>query len=231
MIELVFVRHAQPDWEPGGRAVDEPGLTAFGRAQAERLAEALSGEHFDEFYVSPLQRARETAAPVAERLGREPKVVRWLAELTLPPLEGMPSEEVQRFFREVRERDLERWWDGPPGGESFRHFHERVTSGVESLLLEDPRLRIHEDRGGRLWQFPEESRRLLLVAHAGTIAVALSHLLGIEPVPWEGERFMIDWTGIARLRPVRIASGAVWSLISFNDREHLNGLPETGIFS
>ena len=34
-MEIVLVRHAQPDWEPGGRAVDDPGLTELGRSQAE----------------------------------------------------------------------------------------------------------------------------------------------------------------------------------------------------
>ena len=227
VIEIVLVRHAQPDWEPGGRAVDEPGLTELGRAQAERVAGFLSEFHFDALHTSPLKRARETAAPIAKRLELEPRTERWLAEITLPPLEGLPTKEVQRFFAEARARDLERWWEGfLPEGESFRHFHERVTGGIESLLLDDPRLRIHEDGGHRLWHFLEEDRRLLLVAHAGTHAVLVSHLLGIEPVPWEAERFVLGWAGVAVLRPVRIAEGAVWSLVSFNDRHHLVGLPD-----
>ncbi len=227
MIELVLVRHAQPDWEPGGRAVDEPALTALGRAQAERLAAFFAEERFDALYTSPLRRARETVSPLAHRLGIEPQVQRWLAEITLPPLEGLPTEEVERFFKMARARDLEQWWDGfLPKGESFRQFHERVTGGIESLLLADPRLRIHEDGGHRLWQIPQESQRILLVAHAGTHAVLVSHLLGIEPVPWEAERFVLGWAGVAILRPVRIAEGAVWSLPSFNDRRHLAGLED-----
>jgi len=223
-MELILVRHGQPDWEPGGRAVDDPELTAAGHEQARRVADQLAGEVFDAIYVSPLRRARETIAPLAERLGVEPRVESWLRELGLPKMHGMTSSEVQAFFRNARERELAEWWDGPPGGESFRHFHERVSAGAEGLLQRDHRMRIHEDSGHRIWQLPETSDRILAVAHEGTNAVLLSHLLGIEPVPWEWVRFSSVWCGIARLRAVPVASGAVWVLEGFNERSHLSGI-------
>ena len=64
-MQVVLVRHGEPDWEPEGVAVDEPELTRLGHSQAECAAEALSGESFDALYVSPLRRARETAAPIS----------------------------------------------------------------------------------------------------------------------------------------------------------------------
>jgi probable phosphoglycerate mutase len=216
-MEIVLVRHGEPDWEPGGLAVDDPELTDFGREQAERAARALSAEAFDVLYASPLRRARETAQPIARALGLEPVVVSWLRELGLPPMAGMTAEEVQRFFAETRARDLEKWWDGPPGGESFRHFHERVAAGIEGLLLGQHRMQIHEDSGHRIWRIPEEDRKLLIVAHEGTNALIVSHLLGIAPTPWEWMRFSSLWAGIARLRTAPVASGAVWVLRSFNE--------------
>lgn len=200
MIELVLVRHAQPDWEPGGRAVDQPALTELGAAQAVRTAQALAGERFDHLYVSPLTRARETAEPIAEMLGIEPELQSWLRELELPPLEGQTEEEVQRFFQSARARELEKWWEGFPGGESFRHFYERVSAGVEGLLVGRHRLGVHTDGGFRIWQPPEPSARILIVAHEGTNSVILSHLLGIEPVPWAWLRFSLAWSG-RRSRP------------------------------
>jgi probable phosphoglycerate mutase len=236
-VEIVLVRHGQPAWEPGGRAVDDPELTPLGRQQAARVAERLAaeGDPFDALYVSPLRRARETAEPIAARLGVEPSVVSWLRELGLPKMAGKTTEEVERFFRAARERELEKWWDGPPGGESFRHFHERVSSGVEGLLQGDHRMRIHEDSGHRIWRLPEvqsevrgevqgRRERILLVAHEGTNAVVISHLLGIEPVPWEWVRFSSVWCGVSRLRAVPIATGAVWVLEAFNRVGHLEGL-------
>ena len=225
-MEIVLIRHGQPDWEPGGLAVDDPELTAYGRAQAERAAKALvaAGERFDAIYVSPLRRARETMAPIAEALGTEPQVESWLAELRLPEMEGRTAEEVQQFFAASRARDLERWWEGMPGGENFRHFYERVSGGVESLLVDGHALGLHQDAGHRLWKLPESTERLLVVAHEGTNAVILSHLLGVDPVPWAWMRFASSWAGITRLRAAPVASGAVWTLEGFNRVDHLADL-------
>ena len=222
-MELTFVRHGQPEWERGGVAVDEPGLTAFGRAQAVRVAEHLGGEQFDAAYVSPLQRARETAEPIAGRLGIAFHVQPWLEELRMPLLAGTTSAEVEKFFDSVRARDLEQWWDGVPGGESFRHFQARVGGGIEALLADGHDTRLHAESAHRLWDVPNSDRRLLLVAHGGSIAVALAHLLGLEQVPWAVERLSIGFAGIARVRTRPIAGGAVWSLTSFNDRRHVAG--------
>jgi hypothetical protein len=50
----------------------DPALTPQGRACAVRLAERLAGESIGAIYVSSTRRARETAAPLAERLGETP---------------------------------------------------------------------------------------------------------------------------------------------------------------
>jgi probable phosphoglycerate mutase len=226
VIELVLVRHAQPMWEPGGRAVDNPELTELGLQQANRLAEWLSGEHFDAFYCSPLLRCRQTAAPLEALWRRSCTILSWLEEIRLPTLEGQPSAQVHEFLAQVRARDLEDWWEGAPGGESFRHFHERVVGGLEPLLTRDHRAELHSEASYRLWQVPSESERILVVAHGGTIAVMLSFLLGIEPVPWEWERFKVGWCGLSVVRSVELATGALWSLTSFNARGHLAGLPD-----
>jgi probable phosphoglycerate mutase len=222
VIEVVLVRHGQPDWEPDGRARDEPELTPLGLAQAEAAARALAAERFDACYTSPLRRARLTAEPIEKALGVVAKVEPWLAEIRLPSLEGTPLEEVQRFFARMRMRDLADWWNGPEGGESFRHFHERVTTGIEELLGSHGARRLSQS----LWAVPEREVRLLLVAHGGSIAVLLAHLLGIDPEPFEGERFQLGWTGVARARTLSVAGANVWSLHSFNARAHLAGLPD-----
>ena len=228
MIELVLVRHGQPDWEPDGRAVDEPGLTSLGREQAECVAEALADQHFDHAYASTLRRAAETAAPVARRLGRELECLSWLEEMRPPTLEGRTPEEVQEFFASASLRDLDRWWDGLPGGESFRHFYERITGGVEDLLTVGHGMQIHANSGFRIWQLPPEDQRILIVSHQGTAAVILSHLLGIEPVPWAWIRFTTAWAAVSAVRTEPVANGHVWVLDYFNRSRHLAGLPESG---
>ncbi len=226
MIEIVLARHAEPDWEPGGRAVDHPVLTERGRQQALCLADELAGEEFDEIYVSPLPRAQETAAPLLERSGRPTRTESWLEELRLPPLEGRTSDEVAVFFEQARARDMADWWEPLPGGENFRHFYDRVAGGVEGLLLGKHRLSVHEDGGHRIWSLPSEPRRFLMVAHQGTNAVVLSHLLGIEPVPWAWIRFHGCHAGISRVHTTPAAGGAVWVIEHFNRVTHLAPIGE-----
>jgi probable phosphoglycerate mutase len=209
--------------------VDNPGLTGLGHEQAQHAAEALARDSdFDVLYTSPLRRAVETAEPIAKALGLELRSQPWLRELGLASLEGQSSEQVQQYFAAAHARELEHWWDGLPGGESFRHFYERVTGGVESLLAGEHRVGVHGDSGQRLWQVPSDVERILIVAHEGTNAVLLSHLLGIEPVPWAWMRFSSAWAGISRVHSVATASGAVWALESFNRVHHLEPLRERG---
>ena len=79
-MEFVLIRHAQPEWIRDDRNVVNPPITEFGHAQAERLAKALDGEAFDEMYVSPMIRARQTAAPVLAVTGFAEVIEPWLEE-------------------------------------------------------------------------------------------------------------------------------------------------------
>jgi broad specificity phosphatase PhoE len=222
-MEIVLVRHAQPDWEPGGSAVDNPHLTDYGHEQAKCCAEALAGQHFDAFYTSPLTRVFETAEPIAERLQMEPRVQGWLREMELPTLEGHTPAEVQDFFRNARERDLPEWWDGFEGAETYHDFYGRVSTGLEQLLADGHAIDIRKDHDQRLWRIPEEVRRILIVAHEGTNAALLSHLLGVDAVPWAWIRFSSAWAGITQVRTAHFPAqdSDMWALDYFNRTDHM----------
>ena len=69
-MELLLVRHALPlrvERDDGMPA--DPPLGDEGQRQAERLARWLEGERIDAIYASPLQRAVETAQPLATSRG------------------------------------------------------------------------------------------------------------------------------------------------------------------
>ena len=42
---LILVRHGEPDWAPGGVTVNNPGLTPYGVAQAEAVADVIHAEY------------------------------------------------------------------------------------------------------------------------------------------------------------------------------------------
>jgi probable phosphoglycerate mutase len=218
-VEIVFVRHAQPAWIAAGVGVANPGLTHLGTRQAQETAAALAGEEpYDELLISPMVRTAQTAEPIIEALGLEPVVIPGLAEITASDWEGTPAEEVARVFQEQRRRPLDDWWDGFPGGETFRQFHRRITETILEILA---------DRGvvpasqPQLWNLRADPGRLLVVAHGGTDAVALGFLLGLEPVPWEWERFASPHASISRVRAISLADAHIFALTSFAEVQHL----------
>jgi broad specificity phosphatase PhoE len=65
--DVYVMRHLQKE------AGEDPGLTAVGKANAERLAGWFGANAPRAIYVSTTRRARETAAPLARKLHLEPK--------------------------------------------------------------------------------------------------------------------------------------------------------------
>ena len=72
-----------------------------------------------------------------------------------------------------------------------------------------------------MWQIPDDSLRIVIVAHGGTNAVLLGALLGIPPVPWEWERFHNYHSAIADLQSVEIGGASAFTLRGLNDLAHL----------
>jgi probable phosphoglycerate mutase len=218
---ISLLRHGEPDWTPGGGpSVEDPGLTSFGAAQARATAGRLAAEGIDALYVSPCRRARETAAPLAERTGLEPVVVPGLAEVGVA-VTGLSQEDVDRYFEAGSRRPLSKHWEGWPGAESFRDFHARVTAAVTGILARHG-LHPRRDHDFTVWQLPSEPVSIALVAHGGTNAVVLTHLLDIRPVPWEWLRFESELAAFSVLHARALGpAGSVWSLQNFNEVDPL----------
>jgi broad specificity phosphatase PhoE len=218
-MDLLLVRHAQPEWDRDDVSSVDPGLTRTGTQQAELLAERMLHEHIDLLLVSTARRAQETARPVRARQSGVPTEDRaWMHEIHMPAhWDGTPADEVNRALRDARRRPRDLWWEGMPGGESFRDFHARVTIGLTAELEELGVVR----RPDGLWDVPSDVPELTMVAHAGTNSVVLGHLLGLEPEPWEWERFASDHASVTRLRSTPIAGAHIFSLQTFSDVSHL----------
>ncbi|HEY7468930.1 MAG TPA: histidine phosphatase family protein [Acidimicrobiia bacterium] len=221
-MELLLVRHGQPDWTPDRIARNDPDLTPLGYEQAKRVAQRLGElDRVDQLWVSPMNRARQTSVPVATELETVARVCEWLQEINNPPeWDGSPADEIDKALRDSNIRTMEEMWDGLPGGETFRTFHRRVVTGLEQTLAAhgiSPMQTEHR----HLWHVDDPARRVIVVAHAGTNAVILGHLLGLDPVPWEWERFSQPHTGVSRLIMTRISTGWAFSMRSLGDVTHL----------
>jgi broad specificity phosphatase PhoE len=218
-VEVLLIRHGEPEWVRDGLSVDDPPLTERGRSQAEALADRLGDLEVDEIWVSPLRRAQQTAQPAATRLGLEPRTFEWLAEIRAPRWDGTPVEVVERVFATTWTRPLDELWDGLPGGESFRAFHRRVVGGLHGHI--DGLGIVATSDDPRLWKLVEPDRRVAVVAHGGTNATLLAYLLGIPPVPWEWERFVSYHASISVVRPFAISGAHAFTVLRFSDVAHL----------
>jgi probable phosphoglycerate mutase len=220
-VEIVLVRHGQPAWTRDGMGVTNPPLTDLGLAQAERTAERLATVDIDAIVVSPLLRAQQTVAPLAAATGIAPVTEEWLAEIGNPDAwDTTPAEDIERVFAEARGRHVDEHWEGLPGGESFRAFHDRVTSGLRRWMVAEGATPAHPFPP--LWNLPAPDRRIVVVAHAGTNAVILTELLGMKPVPWEWERFVTFHASITELRPMPISGAHSFSLFRLSDIAHFD---------
>lgn len=219
---LRLIRHAEPAYVVDGMLYNNPELTSRGRRQAELLAERDWGP-VDELWVSPMVRAQQTAAPLADRLGLAPVTHDWMHEITAPDAwEGSPVDHLETLFREYNLRAIEELWDGLPGGESFRDFHQRVTGGLAATLrAHGAKPIVTEDEHPNLWSEPSDVS-VVFVAHGGTNAVALTHLLGAEPTPWEWDRFDSAHTSVATLRTRKVAHAVAFGMTGFGDVAHLS---------
>jgi len=218
-MEIVFIRHGQPEWVKDGLNVHNPPLTDLGHAQAEAMAARLADDHFDEVFCSPLQRARQTAAPLFAALGRDEQIAPWLEEIGDPDWHGTPQETAQQSYRELMERPVEDRWSGLVGGESIRAFHERIQGGGAEFWAE--RGMVRSDVALPVWKIAEHGKRIALVAHTGTNSVAIGHLLGIQATPWEWDRFVLNHASISRVEAIPVHTGHTFSLTRLSDVEHL----------
>lgn len=220
-MKIQLIRHGEPTYVDNGVLRNDPGLTALGHEQAS-LAALRDWGRVDEVWVSPMLRAQQTARPIVERLGIEPVTLDWMHEIAMPDeWEGSPVDRFEEMFVELNMRAIEALWDGIPGGESFRDFHERVTSGLATSLAErGAKPIVTDDPEPNLWTDPDDVS-ILYVAHGGTNAVTLGYLLGMDPTPWEWDRFDSAHTSVATVRTKRVSHAVAFGMTAFGDTSHL----------
>lgn len=221
-MDIIFVRHGQPQWAVDGLSQMDPHLTELGWKQAELAAERIATDEkatAKELIVSPARRSQETAQPIARETELAIDTVDGLLEIQMPDWRGITEEAVVEIFKTTKHRAPDEWWDGLPGGESFRDFHDRVTTALDGLLAERGITRNKGDE--RLWDVENDPGRLVIVAHGGTNSVCLTHLMGAPPSPWEWEKFVLFHASFARVKFIPLAGAHVPSLRTFNDQDHI----------
>jgi 2,3-bisphosphoglycerate-dependent phosphoglycerate mutase len=201
--ELLFIRHGETDWNRRQcfqGQLDVP-LNANGLLQAQRLGARLADEPFDVLVSSDLQRAQQTAAPLAQAWGQSPRLVPALREQRFGIWEGLDFAAIQQQHAELWPRWLEHDGDfAVPGGESMREFHARVLDAVKALAGE------------------ASGQRVAIVTHGGVLDMLWRTALGL---PLSGLRQCeIPNTGLNRLR----WAGGTLHVDSWADAAHVSDL-------
>lgn len=163
---VLLVRHGQTPTTGKVLPGRAPGLhlSEAGLAQAQAVAQRIAALQTDErkvaaVYASPLERTRETAAPIAKALGLRVRTTRGLLEADFGDWTGG---QLKRLAKLPEWRTVQRNPSGFhfPGGESFTEMQVRICSELERLR------RLHE--GGVV----------VAVSHADPIKAAVAHALG-----------------------------------------------------
>src|SRR3954454_626478 len=128
MALLHLLRHGQHSLGGGVLAGRTPGvgLTERGRAEIAAACECLAGETIAALYASPLQRTRESAEIVAERLGLPIAFRDDLIELDFGDWTGTTFASIRadpRWQPWNQHRSLSRI----PGGETMREVQNRAV--------------------------------------------------------------------------------------------------------
>jgi probable phosphoglycerate mutase len=159
---VLLVRHGQtpttgrllPGRAPGLHLADQ------GRAQAEAAAQRISAlPKVDAVYASPLERARETAAPIGQALGQKVRIDKGLLECDFGEWTGAELKALMKlpeWATVQRAPSTFRF----PGGESFIEMQTRMVSALDRLRAAHP--------GGTI----------VCVSHADPIKAAVAHAMG-----------------------------------------------------
>ena len=138
---IIAIRHGETAWNVDTRIqghLDIP-LSANGRWQAERLAEALRDEPLTAIYASDLTRAWETAAYVGRATGVNVTPEIGLRERGFGDFEGKTFAEIEVLLPEQslrwRTRDPE---FSPAGGETLVALRARVVEAAQRLASQHP---------------------------------------------------------------------------------------------
>jgi probable phosphoglycerate mutase len=175
-----LVRHAAHDRVGTilcGR-MPEVRLGAIGHSQARRLAERFANENIATVQSSTLERAVETAEPIAARVGLRVELVEAIGEIDFGAWSGQSFEALQGDPLWTA-WNTARGESRPPRGESMREAQARIVGHLDHL------------RG--LYR----SKSVILVSHGDVIKSALLHHLGL-PLDAYG-RFDIDPASVTTL--------------------------------
>lgn len=163
MTTILLIRHATNDTVGkilAGRMAGVS-LNEEGRTQAQKLARRLSHLKIDAVYSSPLERAVETAAPLAGLLHLDTIINEDFLELNMGDWTGNTYAEIKSDPR-FGHFNTYRSGTNIPGGEGMLQAQARMVAGLQQLYARHP------------------NETIAVVSHADMIKAAVTFYAGIH---------------------------------------------------
>ncbi len=168
MGKLIILRHGETEWNAQRRMTgqaDVP-LNGKGREQAKTAGDVLKGIVFDKIYVSPLERAQDTAKLLLEAAGGNHHLKDaagiWMFETRHEIIERNVGTSTGLSLDDPRVIPMPKTFhSGPPGGESGKEVCGRVARLFDAEIRADL----------------EDGKTVLIVAHAGVMR-AIHYVMG-----------------------------------------------------
>ncbi len=218
-MKIILVRHAEPDY-----SIDS--LTKKGWKEAEFLAERIQNlKNVRKFYVSPLGRARDTAATALKGTGIEPEVLPWVREFSgkcSDPRDGhirncwdlLPADWTK--YPEMYDKD--RWTEAPIyQGTNVAEQYEMVKNGLDGLLLEHG-----YKRDGNFYRVVKHTDDAIVIfCHMAVSLIMIGYLTGIAPSLMLHGFFAAPSTVFEIETEERDADAAIFRVRSMGDYSHL----------
>ena len=197
---ILFIRHATNDYVKTGRLAGrtpEVHLNGVGRTQALAVAGRLASLPIAALYSSPLERAAETALPIAQSHDISVTSLDGLAETDCGTWTGrlitdLAQSEEWRIMQSAPSRTRH------PGGESALEVQWRMVSVVELLLAR------------------HVAQTIAIVSHADPIRLLLAHYIGLHVDMFQ--RLAVDPASISEIE----FCPSKPRLLRCNDCGHLN---------
>ena len=160
---LDCVRHGESSYNAEGRIQGQANipLSPLGRLQSQAAGRALAGLPIEAIYSSPLARAAETAAAIAEVLKLPVTTVDDLKEIHAGIFQGLKWADIEALHPDLAQGWLHQEPDFViPGGESRRALMERGRAALSAIRETGP-------------------RQVVVVSHGGLLSAAFKALLEI----------------------------------------------------
>lgn len=187
--------------------LDEP-LSPLGEIQAKALGEHLELPSIDAIYCSNLQRAKNTAEPVARRLGLEVEVLPLLNEINLGAFSTRTMTQAREQLPEAFANSNDSFWTcfsqgNIPGQEKISAVQARNEKFLDLLL-----------------ERHDKASNIVAVGHKGFLDVWIAKRIGFE---LDESYLSIDNTSITSLEVDR----DTFRILSLNNTRHLKGIDPT----